>query len=188
MKNNKLFALLLCAAVFVAVPEAFAATYTAQDAVALASNVNASVDSVCKAVGDAVQDAAVSPSKLFSDVMGARKSWTSAQVAGVYKSILIGSPELSASFVDDLDAFQQAGNPTTVSSDASEGMKLLAALYGMQISGVNADAVLASVVSSSMGGASVMSVAPLRDVSARAASSRRTHPSAPTPPATSSEN
>lgn len=190
MKKNKLLALLFCVVAFAsaAVAENGTAAGSVQNAVNVATDTKASIENVCKAVSGAVKDGAVAPSEVFIRVVAARQSWTTNQLAGLYKSVLLSSPALASSFMDDLDAFEAAGKPTEVSSEASEGVKLLAALYGVGVPGVNADSVLASVVADSVGPAALMTVSPLRDVGARAATQRRVHPTTPTPPVTSSEN
>lgn len=189
MKKNKLFALLFCAAAFASVAVAETDVVSPlQEAVALATDSKASMDSICVAAAAAVKDGKTAPTEVFVKVIASRESWTSAQVAALYKSILMASPALSASFVDDVKIFEKAGKPTTVEADAPEGVKLLAALYGTEISGVSADAVLASVVAGAMGPAMASPVAPLRDVTAGSATRRRTQPSKPTPPPASYEN
>ena len=188
MKKNSLYTLLFCAAALASVAVAEPAPYT-EAAVAVAKNSGATMESICAAAAAAVRNDAVSPADVFTNVLSARSSWTAAQVAGLYKSLLMASPELSSSFVKDVQAFEAADKPTTVGADASEGVKLLAALYGAEIPGVNADVVLASIMADTMGAPSAFSVAPLRDVNARAATPvRRPQPVKPTPPAASIEN
>lgn len=160
-----------------------------ETAVALAGDASASMNDVCKATAGAVESAAVAPSVVFTRVLAARQSWTAGQVAALYKSVLAASPALSSSFAGDVQAFEQAGSPKVVASDAPEGVKLLAALYGANVPGVNPEVILASVVTDVIGAPSLRSVAPLRDVNARAASAvRRPQPAKPTPPAASYEN
>lgn len=183
MKKNKLFVLLFCALAGVSVASADT------QAAAVAADCAASMEAVCGAVGVAVKNAEAAPAEILRSVVAARSSWTVSQVAGIYKSILMASEALSASFAEDVEAFEEAGKPTSesVSADASEGVKLLAALYGLNVPGVNADVVLASVVADSMGSSVLGSVAPLRDVRA-GSPARRSQPAKPTPPATSVEN
>ena len=191
MKKNKLFTLLFCVAACVscASAEVSSAANTVENALALAVDSKVSVERVCVAVAEAVQGNQITPAELVKRVIAARKSWSAEQVAALYKSVLMASPSLSASFVDDVTAFEKAGKPTSVGADAAEGVKVLAALYGAELAGVNPDTVLASVAADSVGAQMVMSVAPLRDVGAQAADSlRRPRPVKPTPPATSSEN
>lgn len=182
MKKNKLFAAFFCAAACVAA--SFAST---QDAVNLAANQKTSMERVCVAIANAVTEGADTPSQIFTRVLSARESWTTGQMAGMYKSILLASDKLSASFSEDLEAFEAAGKPTSVAENASEGVKLLAVLYAANVAGVNADDVIASVVSDTMGTPMLQSVSPLRDVSA-GTSRRRTQPTKPTPPVVSYEN
>lgn len=188
MKKNKLYTLLFCAAALASVAVAEPTPYT-ETAVAVAKNSQATMESICAAAVAAVKNDAVAPADVFTSVLAARSSWTTAQVAGLYKSLLMASPALSSSFVEDVQAFDAADKPTTVGVDASEGVKLLAALYGSGIPGVNADVVLSSIMADTMGSVSSFSVAPLRDVNARAVTPvRRPQPVKPTPPAASVEN
>lgn len=190
MKKNKLYTLLFCAAALASVAVAEPTPYT-DAAVAVAKNSEATMESICAAAAAAVKNDSVAPADVFTSVLGARSSWTAAQVAGLYKSLLMASPSLSTSFVDDVQAFENAGKPVSVGAEASEGVKLLAALYGAEIPGVNADAVLSTIMADTMGSAASFSVAPLRDVNARAATTapvRRPKPTKPTPPAASIEN
>lgn len=182
MKKNKLFAALFCAASCASV--LFAST---QDAVDLAADQQSSMESVCLAVANAVTEGADAPSQIFARVLSARESWTTGQLAGMYKSILMASDKLAASFGDDIEAFEAAGKPTSVDEDAPEGVKLLAVLYAANAAGASADEVIASVVTDTMGAPMLQSVSPLRDVSA-GTSRRRTQPTKPTPPAASYEN
>lgn len=186
MKKNKLFTMLFCAAAYASVAMG-AATDTAQNAVALAANNKASIESVCKAVSGAVQNDTLAPSELMKQVLASRETWTSNQVAGLYKSVLLASPALSASFLDDVAAYEDAGKPAVVSAEASEGVKLLAALYGCKVSGVDADAVLASVLTDVVGAPMLLNVTPLKD-EAPGTSVRRVRPNKPTPPSVSADN
>lgn len=153
-------------------------------AVNYAKNKAVSVEKVASAVASAVQGDTVAPSQIFSQVLAARASWTADQVSYIYKSILLAAPELSASLVDDVKAFEASGKQTSVGPDASEGVRLLAILYGTELNGVNPDTVLSSIIADSTGAGFISpSVAALRDVPVR-------RPAAviPTPPATSSDN
>lgn len=188
MKKNKLYTLLFCAAALASVAVAEPTPYT-DAAVAVAKDSKATMESICTAAAAAVKNDAVAPADVFTGVLAARSSWTAAQVAGLYKSLLLASPSLSASFVTDVQTFEAADKPAVVGADASEGVKLLAALYNAEIPGVNADVVLSSIMADTMGSPTAFSVAPLRDVNARAATPvRRAHSVKPTPPATSYEN
>lgn len=179
MNMSKLLAMTVLGVAFASVAGAGVLTDTA---VRQAKNKAVSVEKVAVAVATAVQGDSVAPSQIFSQVLEARASWTAAQVAFLYKSILLASPELSSSLGDDIKTFEAAGKPTTVSPDAPEGVRLLAILYGTELNGVNPDVVLASIAADSTGEISP-SVAALRDVPVR-------RPAAviPTPPATSSDN
>lgn len=189
MKIAKLLTVLLFGAVVACANVASAADLTPTElAVALASNKAVSMERICLATADAVKNDTLAPSEVLSRVLASRQTWTTEQVAGLYKSVLLASPSLSSSFVSDVKAFEAAGKPTAVGAEATEGVKLLAALYASQISGVNADSVLASVVSGVTGPSMVRSVAPLRDVSPRPVAPRRPQPTSPTPGPLSPEN
>ena len=179
MNMSKLLAMTVLGVVFASAVEAGVLTDTA---VRHARNKAVSVEKVAVAVATAVQGDSVAPSRIFSQVLEARTSWTTAQVSFLYKSILLASPELSSSLADDIKTFEAAGKSTTVAPDASEGVRLLAILYGLELNGVNPDVVLASIAADNTGEISP-TVAALRDVPVR-------RPSAviPTPPATSSDN
>lgn len=176
-----MFAALLVGAAMISASDA--ETGKADAAVQLAQKASASVESVALAVAEAVKSGEA-PSAVLARVLGARESWTNAQVAFLYKTLLMSSPELSASFAQDVKDFQEAGKPAQVAEDASEGLKLLALLNA---SHVDTDVVLASVLADHSGIASVSPVAPLRDVTA-GSTGRRQHPVMPTPPVTSSDN
>lgn len=181
MNISKLLAMTVFGATFASIACAGTLTNTA---VNYAKNKAVSVEKVAVALASAVQGDTVAPSEIFSQVLTARAAWTSDQVSYLYKSILIASPELSASLADDIKTFEAAGKPTTVSPEASEGVRLLAILYGTELNGVNPDTVLASIVMDSNGvGIVSPAVTALRDVPAR-----RPATVIPTPPPTSSDN
>lgn len=181
MKMNRMLVALFIGAAMISAT--YAEPGKLETAVQLAQKPSASIESVALAVANAVKSGE-SPSSVMARVLGARETWTEAQVAFLYKTVLMSSPELSASFAQDVKAFQESGKPAVVAEDASEGLKVLALLSSCK---VNADAVLASVLADHSGIAGVVPVAPLRDVTA-GTTSRRTHPVIPTPPATSSDN
>lgn len=154
-----------------------------QAAVQVAQKASSSIESIALAVAEAVK-AGEAPSVVMARVLGARETWTEAQVAFLYKSVLMSAPELSASFPEDVKAFEAAGKPAQVAEEASEGIKLLALVAASQ---VDTDVVLASILADHSGVASVVPVAPLRDVTA-GSTQRRQHPVMPTPPLSSSDN
>lgn len=164
------------------------APYT-EKAEALAKDNSVSIEKICLATAEAVKNDAIAPSSVLSRVLACRKTWTTTQVGGLYKSVLMAAPELSASFPSDLKMFEAAGKPFSVGADAPEGVKLLAVLYGSQIAGVNADAVISGLTADFMGASSVRIVAPLRDVAVpRPVAPRRPQPTPPTPGPISPEN
>lgn len=184
MKTYRMFAALLIGAAMI--PASFAEVAeesVASAAVELAQKPASSIESIALAVAEAVKNGEA-PSVVMARVLGARESWTNAQVAFLYKTLLMSSPELSASFAQDVKSFQESGKSVQVAEDASEGMKVLALLTSCN---VDADVVLASILADHSGIASVNPVAPLRDVTA-GSTGRRQHPVMPTPPVTSSDN
>lgn len=188
MKTNRMLATFLIGAVMVSA--SYAEDVTAalevktQAAEQMAKKKSGSIESIALAVADAVKSGAA-PSTVMARVLAARETWTAAQVAFLYKTVLMSSPELSSSFSQDVKAFEEAGKPSHVAQGAPEGVKLLALLAAVD---VNADAVLASILADHEGVVTgVTSVAPLRDVTA-GSTTRRQRPSLPTPPATSSDN
>lgn len=189
MKIAKLLTVLLFGAVVACANVASAADLTPTElAVALASNKAVSMERICQAAADAVKNDSVAPSEVLSRVLASRQAWTTEQVAGLYKSVLLASPSLSSSFVSDVKSFESAGKPAVAPADATEGVKLLSVLYSSQASGVNADSVLEAVMAGVTGPSMVRSVSPLRDVSPLRPVPRRSQPTAPTPGPLSPEN
>lgn len=164
-----------------------AAPYT-EIAENLAKDSTVSMDRICQAVANAVKNDSVAPSVVFARVVGARESWTTGQLAGLYKTVLMSSPALAQSFATDVKAFEDAGKPSVVESGAPEGVKLLASLYGSQVPALNADAVLLSLASDSVGSSVLAPIPLLRSVLPPASPARRSQPAKPTPPLTSPEN
>lgn len=183
MKLYRTLAALFVGAAMISASVASAQGEKTQAAVQLAVQKGSSIESIATAASDAVKNGE-SPSEVMAGVLGARETWTNAQVAFLYKTVLMSSPEMSATFAQDLDAFLEAGKPAQVAADASEGLKVLAVLVA---SGkADTEVVLASIIADHNGPSGVMSVSALRDV--RAGTARRQHPVMPTPPATSADN
>lgn len=149
------------------------------EALRLAQDPNASVEKVAEAVAAAIAEGA-SPSDLLSRVLGARTDWSDDQVAFLYKTVVSTTPGLSSSLTQDIKDFIEAGKPSVVPPDASEGVKVLAAIQGAH---ANTDSVINNVVMDSSGVVVVVPVPPMRDVQPA-----DPHPVVPTPPVVSSSN
>lgn len=145
----------------------------------LAKDPKTSVERVAEAIADAIEEGA-SPSDVLSRVLNARDNWTDDQVSFLYKTVVSTTPGMSSSLAQDIKDFIDAGKPSVVPPDASEGVKVLATIQG---SHANTDSVISNVVTDSTGVIVVVPVPPLRDVQPG-----DPHPVVPTPPVVSSSN
>lgn len=145
----------------------------------LAKDPKTSTERVAQAVADAIKQGA-SPSDVLSRVLDARPSWTDEQVSFLYKTVVSTTPGMAGSLSQDVKDYIDAGKPTVVPPDASEGMKVLAVVGGTH---TNVDRVISDVVMDSTGVVEVVPVAPLRDPQPA-----DPHPVPPTPPVVSSSN
>lgn len=145
----------------------------------LAKDPKTSVERIAKAVADAIKEGA-SPSDVLSRVLESRDNWTDDQVSFLYKTVVSTTPGMSSSLAQDIKDFIEAGKPTVVPPDASEGVKVLVVI---EKSPANTDSVINNVVTDSTGVVDVVPVPPLRDVQPG-----EPHPVVPTPPVVSSSN
>lgn len=145
----------------------------------LARDPNTSIERIAKAVAEAIESGE-SPSDVLGRVLDARDQWTDGEVEFLYKTVISTTPGLADSLPSDVRDFIEAGKPTEVSPDASEGQKVLAEIAGTN---VNVDNVISSVVADSTGTTENIPVAPLRDPQPA-----DPHPVVPTPPVVSSSN
>lgn len=148
-------------------------------AVRMAKDPKSSVESIALAVAEAIKNGE-SPSDVLERVFRSRDQWTDQEAAFLYKTVVTTTPGLAESLPTDVKDFIDAGKPTEVPSDASEGVKVLGTLDD---SHANVDNVIDSVVGDSSGVVEVVPVPPLRDVRPD-----DPHPVVPTPPVVSSSN
>lgn len=159
--------------------EKTSATDKVAEAERLAKDPKTSTERIAQAVAEAIKQGA-SPSDVLSRVLDARPSWTDDQVAFLYKTVVSTTPGMAGSLSQDVRDYIEAGKPTVVPPDASEGVKVLVVIGDTH---TNVDKVITDVVTDSTGVVEVVPVAPLRDPQPA-----DPHPVPPTPPVVSSSN
>ncbi|MBR1981328.1 MAG: hypothetical protein IKA23_01085 [Akkermansia sp.] len=112
----------------------------------------ASLDALSMAVYEAVKAQPQKAVDVFQGVMTQRKSWTVTETYAILRSVLLASPSLEASFVQNAAVYQSGGaSGYSVSVVDSLGSQLVAALYTLP----QTQAVASTVVQGVVGSASV---------------------------------
>lgn len=123
----------------------YAADYGKVTAMAQAGS-GATLDALSMAVYEAVKANPNSAVEVFQNVMQQRRSWSVTETYAILRSVLLASPALESSFLENASVYQKS----STAASGTLGYQLVASLYTMpQTQGV-ASAVVQGVVGSSV--------------------------------------
>lgn len=116
------------------------------------ANSGATLDSLSMAVYEAVKANPQQAVQIFQNVMSQRTNWSVTETYAVLRSVLLASPSLESSFVQNAAAYQNATAGYDAAAVNSLGYQLLTAVYTMPQTQSVAATVVQGVVGSSTAG------------------------------------